>query len=120
MSAGRVVLLPAPIGTLIVALFGLDLAWNLWGLTSTTQAETISAFFAGQNTIRVAVDLAGMAIGGAFLAVPTFAAMQVGQKKITVPVSSVQPMSFPPCSSLSAWRWSPCCRSSACRSRPSS
>ncbi|WFS25588.1 acyl-[ACP]--phospholipid O-acyltransferase [Rhizobium rhododendri] len=76
MSAGRVVLLPAPIGTLIIALFGLDLAWNLWGLTSITQAETISAFFAGPNTIRVAIDLAGMAIGGAFLAVPTFAAMQ--------------------------------------------
>ncbi|MDB5554967.1 MAG: AMP-dependent synthetase and ligase [Rhizobium sp.] len=76
MSAGRVVLLPAPIGTAIIALFGLDLAWNLWGLTSVTHATTISGFFAGQGTIRVAVDLAGMAIGGAFLAVPTFAAMQ--------------------------------------------
>ncbi|CAN7647703.1 acyl-[ACP]--phospholipid O-acyltransferase [Rhizobium sp. LjRoot254] len=76
MSAGRVVLLPAPVGTAIIALFGLDLAWNLWGLTSVTHATTISGFFAGENTIRVAVDLAGMAIGGAFLAVPTFAAMQ--------------------------------------------
>jgi acyl-[acyl-carrier-protein]-phospholipid O-acyltransferase / long-chain-fatty-acid--[acyl-carrier-protein] ligase len=76
MSAGRVVLLPAPIGTLIIALFGIDLAWNLWGLHSTAEAETIAAFFAGQNTIRVAIDLAGMAVGGAFLAVPTFAAMQ--------------------------------------------
>ena len=76
MSAGRVVLLPAPVGTAIVALFGLDLAWNLWGLSSVAHAETISGFFAGPNTIRVAIDLAGMAIGGAFLAVPTFAAMQ--------------------------------------------
>jgi acyl-[acyl-carrier-protein]-phospholipid O-acyltransferase/long-chain-fatty-acid--[acyl-carrier-protein] ligase len=76
MSAGRVVLLPAPIGTAIVALFGLDLAWNLWGLHSTSHAATISDFFAGENTIRVAIDLAGMAVGGAFLAVPTFAAMQ--------------------------------------------
>ncbi|MBP1853593.1 acyl-[acyl-carrier-protein]-phospholipid O-acyltransferase/long-chain-fatty-acid--[acyl-carrier-protein] ligase [Rhizobium halophytocola] len=76
MSAGRVVLLPAPIGTAIVALFGLDLAWNLWGLQSVTHARTISEFFAGQNTIRVAIDLAGMAVGGAFLAVPTFSAMQ--------------------------------------------
>ncbi|WP_275785996.1 acyl-[ACP]--phospholipid O-acyltransferase [Pararhizobium gei] len=76
MSAGRVVLLPAPIGTLIIALFGMDLAWNLWGLQSIAKAETISAFFAGQNTVRVAIDLAGMAVGGAFLAVPTFAAMQ--------------------------------------------
>jgi acyl-[acyl-carrier-protein]-phospholipid O-acyltransferase/long-chain-fatty-acid--[acyl-carrier-protein] ligase len=76
MSAGRIVLLPAPIGTVIVALFGLDLAWNLWGLQSVGHAETIGAFFAEPKTIRVAVDLAGMAIGGAFLAVPTFAAMQ--------------------------------------------
>jgi len=76
MSAGRVVLLPAPVGTAIIALFGLDLAWNLWGLNSVTHATTISGFFAGQSTIRVAIDLAGMAIGGAFLAVPTFAAMQ--------------------------------------------
>jgi acyl-[acyl-carrier-protein]-phospholipid O-acyltransferase/long-chain-fatty-acid--[acyl-carrier-protein] ligase len=76
MSAGRVVLLPAPIGTCIVALFGLDLAWNLWGLHSMAQADTIAAFFAGKNTIRVAIDLSGMAVGGAFLAVPTFAAMQ--------------------------------------------
>ena len=76
MSAGRVVLLPAPIGTLILALFGFDLAWNLWGLHSITHATTISDFFAGPRTIRVAIDLAGLAIGGAFLAVPTFSAMQ--------------------------------------------
>lgn len=76
MSAGRVVLLPAPVGIAIVALFGIDLAWNLWGLQSSAHADTMAAFFAGQNTIRVAIDLAGMAIGGAFLAVPTFAAMQ--------------------------------------------
>ncbi|MBL0370471.1 acyl-[ACP]--phospholipid O-acyltransferase [Rhizobium sp. KVB221] len=76
MSAGRIVLLPAPVGTALIALFGLDLAWNLWGLHSTAHAETIGAFFAGERTIRVAIDLAGMAIAGAFLAVPTFAAMQ--------------------------------------------
>ncbi|WP_312949234.1 acyl-[ACP]--phospholipid O-acyltransferase [Agrobacterium sp.] len=76
MSAGRVVLLPAPVGIAIVALFGIDLAWNLWGLQSSAHVDTIAAFFAGRNTIRVAIDLAGMAIGGAFLAVPTFAAMQ--------------------------------------------
>ena len=40
------------------------------------QAETLGAFFAGPNTIRVAIDLAGMAIAAAFLVVPTFAAVQ--------------------------------------------
>jgi acyl-[acyl-carrier-protein]-phospholipid O-acyltransferase/long-chain-fatty-acid--[acyl-carrier-protein] ligase len=76
MSSGRVVLLPAPIGTLLLAIFSLDLAWNLWGLHSVSHATTISGFFAGPNTIRVAIDLAGMAIAGAFIAVPTFAALQ--------------------------------------------
>ncbi|MCB1446967.1 MAG: MFS transporter, partial [Rhizobiaceae bacterium] len=76
MSAGRVVLLPAPVGTAIVALFGFHLAGSLWGLHSAGHAGSIAGFFAGPSTIRVAIDLAGMAIGGAFLAVPTFAAMQ--------------------------------------------
>ncbi|TGU85695.1 hypothetical protein EN794_053675, partial [Mesorhizobium sp. M00.F.Ca.ET.151.01.1.1] len=68
--------LPAPVGTALMAVFGLDLAWSVWGLHSTVQAETLGAFFAGQNTIRVAIDLAGLAIAGAFLVVPTFAAVQ--------------------------------------------
>lgn len=76
MASGRIVLLPAPIGTALLAIFSLDLAWNLWGLQSTGHATTIIAFFAGQNTVRVAIDLAGMAISGAFIAVPTFAALQ--------------------------------------------
>ncbi|TGQ40342.1 MULTISPECIES: acyl-[ACP]--phospholipid O-acyltransferase [unclassified Mesorhizobium] len=76
MSQGRMVLLPAPVGTALMAVFGLDLAWSVWGLHSTVQAETLGAFFAGQNTIRVAIDLAGLAIAGAFLVVPTFAAVQ--------------------------------------------
>ena len=70
------VLLPAPVGTALMALFGLDLAWTIWGMQATVQAETLGAFFAGPNTIRVAIDLAGMAIAGAFLVVPTFAAVQ--------------------------------------------
>jgi acyl-[acyl-carrier-protein]-phospholipid O-acyltransferase / long-chain-fatty-acid--[acyl-carrier-protein] ligase len=76
MSKGRIVLLPAPIGTLLVAAFGLDLALTLAGNAPHAQAATLSAFFAGENTIRVAFDLAGLAIVGAFLVVPTFAAIQ--------------------------------------------
>ena len=76
MSQGRMVLLPAPVGTALMALFGLDLAWTISGTPAAVQAETLGAFFAGQSTIHVAVDLAGMAIAGAFLIVPTFAAVQ--------------------------------------------
>ena len=32
MSQGRMVLLPAPVGTFLMALFGLDLALAIWGM----------------------------------------------------------------------------------------
>jgi acyl-[acyl-carrier-protein]-phospholipid O-acyltransferase/long-chain-fatty-acid--[acyl-carrier-protein] ligase len=76
MSQGRMVLLPAPVGTALMALFGLDLAWTISGTPAAVEAATLGVFFAGQSTIHVAVDLAGMAIAGAFLIVPTFAAVQ--------------------------------------------
>ncbi|TIV37696.1 MAG: acyl-[ACP]--phospholipid O-acyltransferase [Mesorhizobium sp.] len=76
MSQGRMVLLPAPVGTALMALFGLHLAWTIGSMQPSPQAETLATFFAGPNTIRVAIDLAGMAIAAAFLVVPTFAAVQ--------------------------------------------
>ncbi len=76
MSQGRMVLLPAPVGTALIALFGLHLAWTVWSMQPSPKAETLAAFFAGPNTLRVALDLAGMAIASAFLVVPTFAAVQ--------------------------------------------
>ncbi|MCA0255832.1 MAG: acyl-[ACP]--phospholipid O-acyltransferase [Proteobacteria bacterium] len=77
MSAGRIVLLPAPIGTLLMALFGLDLAFAVAGAEAAARvAEEGAAFFANPKTIRIAIDLAGMAIAGAFLVVPSFSALQ--------------------------------------------
>ncbi|MBZ9821247.1 acyl-[ACP]--phospholipid O-acyltransferase [Mesorhizobium sp. CA4] len=76
MSKGRMVLLPAPVGTALLALFGLHLAWTVGSMQPSPEAVTLAAFFAGPNTIRVAIDLAGMAIAAAFLVVPTFAAVQ--------------------------------------------
>ncbi|QPC89185.1 acyl-[ACP]--phospholipid O-acyltransferase [Mesorhizobium sp. INR15] len=76
MSQGRMVLLPAPVGTAFLALFGLHLAWTVWSMQPSPRAESLAMFFAGPNTIRVAIDLAGMAISAAFLVVPTFAAIQ--------------------------------------------
>ena len=76
MSAGRIVLLPAPVGTALMALFGFDLARLVWGAEAAATAATLGAFFAQPGTIRVAVDLAGLAIAGSFLVVPTFTALQ--------------------------------------------
>ncbi|WAJ28329.1 acyl-[ACP]--phospholipid O-acyltransferase [Antarcticirhabdus aurantiaca] len=58
---GRIVLLPAPVGTLAMALFGLDLAVALSGEPSTG---------------RALFDLGGIALASAFLVVPTFTAIQ--------------------------------------------
>ena len=76
MSQGRIVLLPAPVGTALLALFGLDLAWTISGLHAFAPGRDARRLLRRPNTIRVAIDLAGMAIAGAFLVVPTFAAMQ--------------------------------------------
>ncbi len=76
MSAGRVVLLPTPVGTGVMALFGLDLAWSISSVETTIAATTVAQFFAGDNTLRIGVDLAGLAIAGAFLVVPSFTAIQ--------------------------------------------
>ncbi|MEM7462085.1 MAG: acyl-[ACP]--phospholipid O-acyltransferase [Pseudomonadota bacterium] len=76
MSAGRVVLLPVPVGALLIALFGLDLAWTLSSLEAVPVAASLSEFFANPGTVRVGIDLAGLAIAGAFMAVPSFTAIQ--------------------------------------------
>lgn len=76
MAAGRIVLLPAPLGTALMALFGLDLAFALAGAEAAALAAPPAGFFERPGTLRIAFDLAGMAIAGAFLIVPTFAALQ--------------------------------------------
>ncbi|SMD15745.1 acyl-[ACP]--phospholipid O-acyltransferase [Rhizobium sp. RU36D] len=81
MSAGRIVLLPAPVGTLLMALFGLDLAYTTLGQQADVIHVSLADFFAAPGTIRTAIDLAGVAIAGSFLVVPTFAAVQAWAKE---------------------------------------
>jgi acyl-[acyl-carrier-protein]-phospholipid O-acyltransferase/long-chain-fatty-acid--[acyl-carrier-protein] ligase len=76
MSAGRIVLLPAPVGTALMALFSLDLAYTIFGLQASALHAGLADFFSQPGTIRAAIDLAGLAIAGSFLVVPTFAAVQ--------------------------------------------
>ncbi|MEM7068422.1 MAG: acyl-[ACP]--phospholipid O-acyltransferase [Pseudomonadota bacterium] len=76
MSSGRVVLLHAVFGTVLMAIFGFDLAFSLSGLNPAPQAQTLGAFFDNPSTIRVGIDLAGLAIAGALLVVPSFTAVQ--------------------------------------------
>lgn len=74
--AGRLTLASAPWSTLAIALFCLDLAWTASGLPPVAETGSIAGFFGRPGAWRVAVDLAGLAIAGAFLVVPTFAALQ--------------------------------------------
>lgn len=76
MSAGRIVLLPAPVSTLLMGGFCLDLFFALSGAAPAVQAATLEEFFAADNSVRVALDMAGLAIAGSLLVVPSFAALQ--------------------------------------------
>ena len=81
LCAGRVVLLPAPFGAALVALFSFQLAWNLSGLDEPIKADSLMEFLSHAVSIRVAIDLAGLAVAGALLVVPAFTAVQTWAKK---------------------------------------
>ncbi|WP_422376627.1 acyl-[ACP]--phospholipid O-acyltransferase [Roseibium sp.] len=76
LAAGRIVLLPAPVGTVIMALFCLDAAAVVAGMDHAATAITLSQFLAQQGVLRLSIDMAGLAIAGGLLAVPTFTALQ--------------------------------------------
>lgn len=79
LCAGRVVLLPAVIGTALMAAFSLDLFLVLDGL-SLAATDTLLAFVGQGDVIRTSVDMAGLAVSGALLVVPSFAALQTWSK----------------------------------------
>lgn len=75
-SSGRVVLLPAVFGALFAGLFTVDLGFAMSGAIQPAAVLTLSEFFASFTALRVAFDLSMIALFGAFLVVPTFAAIQ--------------------------------------------
>lgn len=77
LSAGRIVLLPAPIGTVLIAVFLAVLSSVLWGLAPLPAVSSVSEFFASGPTIEIGFILAGLAVAGALIVVPTFAAVQM-------------------------------------------
>ncbi|MGX1496661.1 acyl-[acyl-carrier-protein]-phospholipid O-acyltransferase/long-chain-fatty-acid--[acyl-carrier-protein] ligase [Labrenzia sp. MBR-25] len=80
LLAGRVVLLPAPVGTFLLALFCLDASLTLAGLPVATTASSLRGFLTHEGVIRLSIDMAGLAISGALLVVPTFTALQTWAK----------------------------------------
>ncbi len=76
LSAGRIVILPTLIGAVLLGLFALDLGWTTHLLFLPRAPLGLGGFFASPHSIRIAIDLAGLAIGGGLFVVPTFSAVQ--------------------------------------------
>ena len=76
IARGRIVLKTTLAGSLLLGLFALDLGLATFGAAPATAAQAPSAVFATPLGIRVAFDLAGLAVAGGLFIVPAFAAVQ--------------------------------------------
>ena len=77
LAAGRIVLLPTVVATVLLGLFALDLGWTASAIVPAASPLTIAGYFASPHSIHIAVDLAGLAIAGGLFIVPVFTAVQV-------------------------------------------
>jgi acyl-[acyl-carrier-protein]-phospholipid O-acyltransferase/long-chain-fatty-acid--[acyl-carrier-protein] ligase len=76
LASGRIVLIPTVFGAVLLAVFAIDLGWLTAGMVAGEQGRGIAEVFSGGPGVRVAIDLAGLAIGGGLFIVPSFAAVQ--------------------------------------------
>jgi acyl-[acyl-carrier-protein]-phospholipid O-acyltransferase/long-chain-fatty-acid--[acyl-carrier-protein] ligase len=76
LASGRIVLLPTLVGAVGLCVFALDLGWATFGLPLKLQPAGVSEVFTSGLGLRMAIDLAGLAISGGLYIVPTFAAVQ--------------------------------------------
>ena len=76
LASGRIVMLPTLVGAVGLTVFALDLGWATWGLPLKLEQAGVSAVFSSAQGMRMAIDLAGLAISGGLYIVPTFAAVQ--------------------------------------------
>ncbi|PWB63801.1 MAG: acyl-[ACP]--phospholipid O-acyltransferase [Bradyrhizobiaceae bacterium] len=75
LAHGRIVLFPTLLGALLLGVFALDLGWTTHGVAPAATAGFADVFSSARG-LRIAVDLAGLAIAGGLFIVPTFAAVQ--------------------------------------------
>jgi acyl-[acyl-carrier-protein]-phospholipid O-acyltransferase / long-chain-fatty-acid--[acyl-carrier-protein] ligase len=76
LASGRIVLIPTVFGAVLLAAFAIDLGWLTAGMVAGEQGRGIAEVFSGGPGVHVAIDLAGLAIGGGLFIVPSFAAVQ--------------------------------------------
>ena len=60
LAAGRIVLLPTVVATVLLGLFSLDLGWTASAVVPATSPLSIAGYFAAPHSIHLAVDLAGL------------------------------------------------------------
>lgn len=73
IARGRIVLWPVPIAAVLIGAFALDLGWVA---NSGGALASLTAIYETPLGLRVAADLAGVAIAGGLFIVPTFTAIQ--------------------------------------------
>jgi acyl-[acyl-carrier-protein]-phospholipid O-acyltransferase/long-chain-fatty-acid--[acyl-carrier-protein] ligase len=76
IARGRIVLNTTLAGAVLLGLFALDLGLTTFGVVAASASQAPAAVFSSLLGIRVAADLAGLAIAGGLFIVPAFAAVQ--------------------------------------------
>ncbi|GAA5104417.1 MFS transporter [Bartonella jaculi] len=80
LSAERINLLLAVIGTFVFGFVCIDLSFVINGLHPELKVETLSDFFSHSQLLHIMFDFSLAAISGIFLVVPSFAALQAWTK----------------------------------------
>ncbi|MFL5069801.1 MAG: acyl-[ACP]--phospholipid O-acyltransferase [Xanthobacteraceae bacterium] len=76
LAHGRIILLPTVIGAFLLAVFATDLGLATWSAAPATTPQGLGAIFSSFRGIRIAIDLAGIALAGGLFIVPVFSAVQ--------------------------------------------
>ena len=76
IARGRIVLMTTLVGAVLLGLFALDLGFTTLGVAPALTPQAPHEVFSSRLGIRVAVDLAGLAMAGGLFIVPAFAAVQ--------------------------------------------
>lgn len=76
IARGRIVLTTTLVGAVLLGVFALDLGFATSGVAAALTPQAPALVFSSMLGIRVAIDLAGLAIAGGLFIVPAFAAVQ--------------------------------------------
>ncbi len=76
IARGRIVLMTTFAGAVLLALFAFDLGIASYGRAAATVLQASTVVLTSGLGLRVAIDLAGMAVAGGLFIVPAFAAVQ--------------------------------------------